>query len=188
MSPALEAICSKALANDVAGRYPTALAFRDAILEYLGEHEDNTDLGRALATSFAAERSHLHAVIDAQVKAARETSSGGARTMRQIPLLGPEPVSGTDKSVMRGGLSVESDSDSLVSPVASRSRGIALAGDRRPQRHGGDRVPRPFQEARLLAPAAAGPRERDPPEPPCHAAERALRPRREDARLEPLRG
>jgi eukaryotic-like serine/threonine-protein kinase len=127
VSPALEAICSKALANDVAARYPTALAFRDAILEYLGEHEDDTDLGRALATSFAAERRHLHAVIDAQVKAARETSSGGARTMRQIPLLGPEPVSGTDKSVMRGGLSVESDSDSLVSAAPSRSKGIAFA-------------------------------------------------------------
>jgi eukaryotic-like serine/threonine-protein kinase len=128
ITPSLEAICGKALANDVGSRYPTALAFRDALLGYLNEHEDETDIGRTLSTAFAAERRNLHAVIDTQVKAARETSTGGARTMRQIPLLGPDSTSASEKSVLRGGISVESGSHSRVGGgVASRAKAIGIA-------------------------------------------------------------
>lgn len=132
VAPALEAICNKALAVDVNARFATALEMRNALVEYLRDQPDTTDMGVAIATSFAAERRRLHAVIDGQVKAARETSTG-ALTVRHIPLLNPESsVSGalaSEKSIVRGGLSVESQGHSRVPPEEGgppRSRSVVL--------------------------------------------------------------
>jgi serine/threonine protein kinase len=132
--PALDAICSKALANDAASRYATALEFRDALVGYLREHGGpETDIGRALSKTFEGERRRLHAVIDSQVKAAREASSG-PMTVRNIPLLGPDSsgtlASASEKSVVRGGLSVESSSThsrAIATEPAWRSRPIVIA-------------------------------------------------------------
>ncbi len=131
--PALDAICSKALANDMTSRYATALEFRNALVGYLREHGGpETDIGRALAKTFESERRRLHAVIDSQVKAAREASSG-PMTVRNIPLLGPDSSgtlsSASEKSIVRGGLSVESSSThsrAIASDPSSRSRPIVI--------------------------------------------------------------
>jgi serine/threonine protein kinase len=139
--PALEAICAKALATDLSVRYPTALALRDALGEYLAGESKAIDIGRALSASFDAERRRLHAVIDAQLKAARETSHG-ALTVRNIPLLGPDSggtlpsashsasLSNSEKSIVRGGLSIESEARSrkaVGGEAASHGKSIALA-------------------------------------------------------------
>jgi len=127
----LEAIASKALANDPNKRYATALEFRDALLDYIGTQGDTTDIGRALSVSFAADRRRLHAVIDSQVKAARD-GGGGPSTVRHIPLIAPDSSGSlaSEKSLMRGGVALESTTGrSRIPPAegASRSRGIALA-------------------------------------------------------------
>ena len=128
LPPSLEAICSRALANDAASRYPTALALRDALVGYLADQSDETDIGRALSASFDPERRRLHAVIDAQMKAARDASSG-ALTVRNIPLLGPDSGStlASEKSVVRGGLSVESTGRSRIPPGEAANHGRAIA-------------------------------------------------------------
>jgi hypothetical protein len=123
-------------------RYPTALALRDALGDYLAGESKAIDIGRALSASFDSERRRLHAVIDAQLKAARETSHG-ALTVRNIPLLGPDSGgtlpsaahsashSNTDKSIVRGGLSMESEARSRRptsgGEVASHGKSIAVA-------------------------------------------------------------
>jgi serine/threonine protein kinase len=132
--PALEAICSKALATDVSARYPTALALRDALAEYLSTESKATDIGRALSASFDSERRRLHGVIDAQMKAARD-SSAGALTVRNIPLLGPDSAgnlsnsSASEKSIVRGGLSIESEARSRrpIAEEGASSHGKSIA-------------------------------------------------------------
>jgi serine/threonine protein kinase len=132
--PALEAICTKALATDVSVRYPTALALRDALAEYLAAESKATDIGRALSLSFDAERRRLHGVIDAQMKAARDTSAGPL-TVRNIPLLGPDSAgnlshsSASEKSVVRGGLSIESEARSRrpIAEEGATSHGKSIA-------------------------------------------------------------
>ena len=127
----LEAICTKALANDPKARFQTALEFRDALIDFIGNQGDTAEIGRALAVSFASDRRKLHAVIDSQVKAARD-GTGGPNTVRHIPLLAPDSSGSlaSEKSLLRSGVALESTHGrSKIPPAegASRSRTIALA-------------------------------------------------------------
>jgi serine/threonine-protein kinase len=128
--PALEAICAKALSIDPAARYATAQAFRVALLDYLGDEADAVKLGAAVSSEFGKERRQLHTVIDAEMKAARDASSG-AMTVRAIPLIGPDAASSlaSERSILRGGLSIESERRSrpMAPPRKSSGWGIGLA-------------------------------------------------------------
>jgi serine/threonine-protein kinase len=83
----LEAICAKALAPDPAQRYATALQFRDALVRYLRNAPDETDLGAAVSATFANERREIRTLIESQAKVIREASSG---KMRAIPVIAME--------------------------------------------------------------------------------------------------
>ncbi len=132
ISPAMEAICTKALAVDVNARFATALELRDALLHYLRDRGPEIDIGRAISKTFEADRRRLHAIIDTQAKAARDVASGPL-TVRNIPLVGPDSSGqlASEKSIVRGGLSVESvnTAQSRIQPgePASRSRPIVVA-------------------------------------------------------------
>ena len=120
--PELEAICAKALAGEAKRRFATALEFRDALLGYLRTATDETDLGAAVSATFAKERSNLLAVIDAQAKAIRETSSGKVRT---IPVLTLEPsgsASSSKKSSAGSPLSL--NSLELAAKITGRFRSL----------------------------------------------------------------
>ena len=132
--PELEAICTKALSHDASSRYATALEFRDALAGYLRQSgEKETNLGATVATAFAEERRGLHTLIDAQIKALREQSSG-AMTVRKIPTLGNDSAGSlvsvvSEKSLARTGLAMTPASRraSQLPPPRTSSSWIALA-------------------------------------------------------------
>ncbi len=88
--PELSAIVRRATSANVQERYPTALAMRDDLEQYMAAHESaptgTRDLGTLVSRLFADDRQNLQAQIDAQ--------------LRLLADLDPEPVSGVAPSVM----------------------------------------------------------------------------------------
>jgi serine/threonine-protein kinase len=92
----LDAICTRAMAFEASDRYPTAAAFREALLDYLRETGDaEVAIGPLMAAAFADERRAMRTTVDAEIRAIREASSESIR-MRRIPVLSvPPPAEGS---------------------------------------------------------------------------------------------
>ncbi|HEU4405533.1 MAG TPA: serine/threonine-protein kinase [Polyangiaceae bacterium] len=83
---ALADICSRAVAFDPADRYPTAKAFRDDLLAYLasvGAPAGAEALGALAGEHFAEERAKIRALVDQELRSARDT--GELRSPSMLP-------------------------------------------------------------------------------------------------------
>jgi serine/threonine-protein kinase len=88
---ALDAICTRAMAFEADDRYPTAAAFREALLDSLRESgEAEVAIGPVLSAAFADEQRAMRATVDAEIRAIREASSESIR-LRRIPVLSVPP-------------------------------------------------------------------------------------------------
>ncbi|HTU61925.1 MAG TPA: protein kinase, partial [Polyangiales bacterium] len=88
VDPALADICDRALEVDPDKRFPTAQAFRQALQEYLEARNvrvHDADIGNLMQSIFEAERSALHAQIEAAVQA-----SGTQSNVEPLSFLGGE--------------------------------------------------------------------------------------------------
>jgi serine/threonine-protein kinase len=68
----IDAICAKAMSYEIEGRYETAAAFRDELVDLMRDLPDqpsSEDVGRVLAEIFAGDRLRRKEVIDAQLSA-----------------------------------------------------------------------------------------------------------------------
>src|SRR5262249_1264121 len=73
---ALAEICDKATAFLADDRYPTAAAFRDALLAAIGPQEGvQTKLGEAVADAFKNERAKVHGIIERSLKSPAASNS-----------------------------------------------------------------------------------------------------------------
>jgi eukaryotic-like serine/threonine-protein kinase len=90
----LDAICAKAMAAAPGDRYATAHDFREALLEYMREaREPEVALGPVVSAAFRSDRREMRSIIDAEIKALRDTPSGAFRE-RRVPVLSvPPPTS-----------------------------------------------------------------------------------------------
>ncbi|MCU0687982.1 MAG: serine/threonine protein kinase, partial [Polyangiaceae bacterium] len=80
LPPELDRICVNALASRREGRYPTALAFREAIEQYImasGEGASAYEVGRFVAASFVKERPTELSRLGAELARAHSGSSDG---------------------------------------------------------------------------------------------------------------
>jgi eukaryotic-like serine/threonine-protein kinase len=125
----LDAICCKALAFERDDRYATADAFREALLDYLRAAGDpGVDLGSIVSSAFAKERSEMRAIIDAEIRALRDSSSASIRRRRVPVLSSPPPPSVSPHSGLAHTRALETaPSGRRVIPIALLVCGLIAA-------------------------------------------------------------
>ncbi|HKU39152.1 MAG TPA: serine/threonine-protein kinase [Polyangiales bacterium] len=127
----LAEICDCALALDRDKRFPTAAAFRDALLGVLAEDYQDVDharLGELVSEAFASERARIHGLIERHMKAQPLNSA----IEDLVSSLRPEPVEHTLKADLSELASVSRLRDEKAVIEASNSASIRVV-ERKPR-------------------------------------------------------
>ena len=122
ISPELERIVEKALANEIDERFSTALEMQTALDEYIDALDDppnHREMGKAVATLFAEERKQTRHVIEEQLSKVARMSEAEFERVQPIELTTFAGVSGADPS------DTESREREVLS--ARRTRAVGLA-------------------------------------------------------------
>lgn len=120
--PKLAAICARAMCPDPEQRYASAEAFRRELQAYLLEHEmfvEATTMSEFMRSKFAAERSAMHAVLEAQLRGEVEPDS--VVTQRSTPSLSPPEQRKEIQSLLAPLATADDDPSSWPAPEASKT-------------------------------------------------------------------
>ena len=102
VDPGLAAIVDRAMSPDPAGRYPTALAMRNDLEEYLSVRsmcpQSARSLGVAIARLFAEERERLQALVDSKLRDPGPVDAQRSSTLRRIAMTVPSAGAPADAS------------------------------------------------------------------------------------------
>jgi serine/threonine-protein kinase len=102
VDPGLAGIVDRAMCPDPAGRYPTALAMRNDVEEYLSARnmapQSARSLGASVARLFADERERLRALVDAKLQDPGVADAVRSSTLQRIAMSIPASGASADAS------------------------------------------------------------------------------------------